>query len=518
MADDKKPPRDPFAPLPLSDELQKAGEKSGPLPKAAKRAVDSFAPLAMPKELSGAASIKPSARQSDSAPVRTPSTTEQPPAAVPPAPPVEAARVRTPSESAAPKSAPTTEPLRASAVAMPVEKSSFEASPPPAKSLTEPSRDLAATSTRIPTRAESPTTIDLDDDDAVRKAGDAPAADAEIRSAESKPTRAATSSETSSDSGAETSASESRATRLPTSAELIRIERPTEDAMAGVDDFLKDAVGKSRTKKSRDDDDAGGGGKRSRGGALVAALTIVMGAGIAGLVLLGRLNHSRYVIKCSAEQVSVERGRSFPPWGTARLIGAEWAPVKLPPEAACTPRETEDLPELSGWFVKLLEDQATALLTAREVSKGDEAEADLKQALLVSRGRATEDVRIDTRARIERLLGDVSYWRASAKLNLAAAALDEAAKDYEAAAVQKPRYVTDASAWAIYLHKVVGDLQLGPAGAKSTAFAPMPSSDKAPLGSELPIEPAAGSGSDVPAEPSTPATGGSAAPTGGVLL
>lgn len=322
-------------------------------------------------------------------------------------------------------------------------------------------------------------------------------------------------------------ASESRSMRAATSTstELVKVEK-TDEGLAGVDDFLKDAVGKSRKYKGRsrddDDDDRGSGDRRGgRGGAIFAAITIVAGAGIAGLVLLGRVNHSRYVIKCTAEQVSVERGRSFPPWGTAPLTGSEWTPVKLPPEAACTPRETEDLPELSGWFAKLLEDQATALLTAREVSKVDEAEAVLKQALLVSRGLATEDARIDTRERIERLLGDVSYWRASAKLKLAAAALDEAAKEYEAAAQQKPRYVTDASAWALYLHKLVDDLQLGPAGAKPTAFAPALGPDKAPLGTELPIEPAgagSGSGNDVPAEPTPTPPAGSTAPTGGVLL
>jgi hypothetical protein len=405
----------------------------------------------------------------------------------------------------------------------------------------------AATQPAIP-RAKSEPTLDLDDDASVNaavgdgvpqisaqsNAGESMRADAsESRSmladtsaSESRSIRAETSPSESMrvDSSAaesrsiraETSPSESRSMRLPTSAELVRIERPT-DGLEGVDDFLKDAVGPTRTKRSRDDGD--GGGKRSRGGAIVAALTIVAGAGIAGLVLLGRVNHDRYVIKCSEDHASVERGRSFPPWGTAPIIGTEWTPVKLPPEAACTPRETEDLPELSGWFAKLLEDQATALLTAREVSKVDEAEADLKQALLVSRGLATEDVRIDTRERIERLLGDVSYWRASAKLKLAASALEEAAKEYEAAAQQKPRYVTDASAWALYLRKVVGDLQLGPAGARAAASSPVLGPDKAPLGTELPIEPtAAGSGSATPAEP-TPTPGeGSAAPTGGVLL
>ncbi|HEY4183265.1 MAG TPA: hypothetical protein VGM90_40860 [Kofleriaceae bacterium] len=556
MSDDKKP-RDPFAPLPLSDELQKAGEKSGPLPKAAKRAVDAFAPLALPKEPSGAAPIKPP-KPADSGATRKPATTEPPrtasvetakpasdtqraePVARPTPPteaartassveapvapsapsPVEAARVRAPSVAPItvpiePPIAPSSQPRARAASESPAltRVASTETpaeSPSVADVATETTADAlraanlinpsptagrpgsfrASTSPVVPTRARSEPTIDLDDDEAVRAA---------------------------STSASETAPSESAAFRVaPTSTDLVKVEK-SGDAMADVDDFLKDAVGK-RKKRASDDDD-GGGRKRSRGGAIFAALTIVAGAGIAGLVLLGRVNHSRYIIKCTAEQVSVERGRSFPPWGTAPVTGAEWAPVKLPPEAACTPRETEDLPELSGWFAKLLEDQATALLTAREVSKVDEAEADLKQALLVSRGLATEDVRIDTRERIERLLGDVSYWRASAKLKLAAEALGEAAKEYEAAAQQKPRYVTDASAWALYLRKVTDDLKLGPAGAKTSAFGPVPTSDKAPLGSELPIEPAeAGSGSATPSEPTAPSTAGSAAPTGGVLL
>ena len=286
---------------------------------------------------------------------------------------------------------------------------------------------------------------------------------------------------------------------------------------------LDEAVGvpaRATQKARRSDDDDGDPPRRgiSRLGAFVAALAIVGGAGIAALVLLGRVNSGKLVLTCGAESVSVERGRSFPPWGTRPIEGAEWAPVKLPPEAQCVPRETESRAELAGWFVKILEDRATALLTAKEVASVDEAEHDLKQALLVSRQLGSDDVRIDTRGRVERMLGDVTYWRASAKLAAAATALGEAAKEFDAAAAQKPRYVTDAAAWADHVRKLTTDLELGPAGAMPSSFLPvLPGAGPAPLGTELPVEPSAAAqpAAEPPAETPVPDGG---APSGGVLL
>ena len=298
---------------------------------------------------------------------------------------------------------------------------------------------------------------------------------------------------------------------------------------------LRDAVGAApaagTTKVSRskrrpptdddDDDDDGGNGTtrpRSRKTMLFGALTLVVGGGIAAMVILGKVNSQRYLITCEADRVVVERGRSFPPWGETSLDGAEWNALKIPPEAPCAPYETESKPELAAHYFKILKEHATSLLTAREVTKIDEAEAQLKQALLVARSFQTDDDRIDARDEIERLLGDVGYWRASAKLRTASEALTEAAQQFELAAQQRPRHVTDAAAWAAYVRKLVEQLSTGPAGAALTTFPPLPPGERptAPPGVALPVEPGAGSGSAVEPEPAPPADAG--LPTGGVLL
>src|SRR5262249_12920885 len=158
----------------------------------------------------------------------------------------------------------------------------------------------------------------------------------------------------------------------------------------------------------------------------------------------------------------------------------------------CTPQDTENLDDLEAYYLKALIDQATALLTAREVTKQDQASEQLDQALLLARA----ETRRDQRREIERLKGDVDYWRASAKLRDAANALGEAAKQCEAAAAQRPRHVSDANAWATYIRKLVDQLHTGPGGA-TTLFPSLPGATPehtpAPPGVALPVEPDKGS-------------------------
>ncbi|HEU4730167.1 MAG TPA: hypothetical protein VFT22_19855, partial [Kofleriaceae bacterium] len=183
-------------------------------------------------------------------------------------------------------------------------------------------------------------------------------------------------------------------------------------------------------------------------------------------------------------------------------------------------------------------DQATGLLTAREVTRLDEAEALLKQGLLLTRPAASEPAsmaaeRTEHHKEIERLLGDVTYWRASARLRDAASALGDAAKQFEAAAAQHPRHVSDAPAWAAYARKLADQLHVGPAGPSPSPIAPAPAGatgvapsagptapaapdttrPEAPPGVALPVEPERGS-PQVPAAPPPDA----GVPTGGVLL
>jgi hypothetical protein len=268
-----------------------------------------------------------------------------------------------------------------------------------------------------------------------------------------------------------------------------------------------------------DDGEDGGGGKRRRGrtSVLVGVVAGVLGLGIASLVLLGRVNKASYALACTPQEVVAEQGRGFPPWGTRPLEDeVKWKPIHIPPEAECRARETDDEAELSGWYLEMLVERASTLLTAPEVTKIDEAASMLEQALL--HARAPE--RRDQRKEIERLLGDVGYWRASAKLKDAATALDDAAKQLDTAAAQRPRHVSDASAWASHARQLAEQLRAGPSGAKLSPFPPTPPPERpsVPVGSALPVEPGHGSGSASPAEPAVPAAADAGVPTGGVLL
>jgi hypothetical protein len=251
---------------------------------------------------------------------------------------------------------------------------------------------------------------------------------------------------------------------------------------------------------------------------LLAALVGLVGLGIGALVWLGSINKERLLIVCEPQQVIAKQGRSFPPWGERNMDDdGMWKPIKIPPDAECTPRETVDLQELSRWYLEVLVDRASVALTAKEGATHDakaidEAFALLEQALLHT--RATD--RREQRREIERLLGDVGYWRATTQLRNAANALTDAAKQFDAAAAQRPRHVSDANAWATHVRKLVEQLVAGPNGA-AALFPPEPNPDRppAPPGVALPVEPPkAGSGSA--AEPAPPVDAG--IPTGGVLL
>ncbi len=285
---------------------------------------------------------------------------------------------------------------------------------------------------------------------------------------------------------------------------------------------LRDAVGpppaRPKRKRERLDDD---GLPKPRRMVVLVALMIIVGLAIAGFVLLGRVNAQRYVIACSTTQITAEQGRGFPPWGTRPRVGPEWRPISLPANAECKPRETDDPAELERWYLDLLIDRASTTLAARNVLEQmqqkpnplDVSSDQLNQALLLSRSPE----RRDQRKEVERLLGDVQYWRASLRLRDAAAALADAARQYDAAASQRPRHVTDAGEWATFLRRLVDELQAGPSGVPAAATpgiaAPPSERPSAPVGTALPVEPDQGSASEPPAAP--PDAG---LPTGGVLL
>jgi hypothetical protein len=286
----------------------------------------------------------------------------------------------------------------------------------------------------------------------------------------------------------------------------------------------------------RDDDrDPAPRRRRSPRAMAVAALGVIAILGTAALVVAGYLNSDRYLLACEAERAVPEQGRSLPPWGTRALTGEQWRPLKISPETRCQPQETDDPLVLERAYLAMVLDQATALLTAREVTKVDEAEALLEQGLLLTRPPEHEPAslaaqRTEHHQEIERLRGDVTYWRATARLREAATALGEAATKFDAAVAQHPRHASDAGAWAAYTRKLAQELRAGPASGSPAAPAAVPAgapppataSDPAGASERVPAPP----GIALPIEPEPPGTAPAplAAPpdagttTGGVLL
>jgi hypothetical protein len=316
-------------------------------------------------------------------------------------------------------------------------------------------------------------------------------------------------------------------------ASIVAAEEPLLPPELGADGALNGAVGppsakarrRARTQPHRDDDgdDDGLAPPRSKRTMIIATLSIVVGLGIATLVFLGRANAQRYVLSCDSAHAIAEQGRGFPPWGSRPLHGPEWAPITLPANAECQPRETDDVNELGKWYLELLLDRANATLTARDLldSVGGPATANpldivaaqLDQALLLARDPDRRDQRKD----VTRLQGDVAYWRAAARLRDASTVLVDAAKQFDTANQQHPRHATDAAAWSTFLHHLADELHAGPNGVAPIAPATATNADvtgttPVPVGTALPVEPDSG-GSAVP--PPTPDAG---IPSGGVLL
>ncbi|HEX4416688.1 MAG TPA: hypothetical protein VH165_02265 [Kofleriaceae bacterium] len=280
-------------------------------------------------------------------------------------------------------------------------------------------------------------------------------------------------------------------------------------------------------KDDDDHDDDDPHPAHSRRAVAVAVLSLAVGVGIVTLVFLGRANSDRYLLTCEAERAVPRHGRAFPPWGTRALDGDAWRPLKIAPETRCLARETDDPHVLERWYLDMILEAVTAQLTAREITKLDDTEALLKQGLLLTRPATGEAEtvaaeRTDHHKDIERLLGDVAYWRASARLREAANVLTDAARQFDSAAAQHPRHVIDAALWASYARKLADQLHAGPAGGMpGAASAPLaPSADLAahpvaPPGTALPVEPERPSSAE-PGPLAPPPDAG--VPTGGVLL
>lgn len=298
------------------------------------------------------------------------------------------------------------------------------------------------------------------------------------------------------------------------------------------------ASGKRRAASSHDDHDDRPRRRRSARSVAFGALGITAVLAIAVAVVAGYLNSDRYLLACETERAVPQQGRGFPPWGARALSGEQWRPLKISPETRCQPQETDDPLVLERAYLAMVLDQATALLGVREVTRIDDAEALLAQGLLLTRPPEHEPAplaaqRTEHHQEIERLRGDVTYWRATARLREAATALGEAAAKFDAAVAQHPRHASDAGAWAAYTRKLAQALRAGPAGGSPAAPAAIPTgappaaappaTASGPAGTSERV--AAPPGVALPVEPETPgAPPPQAAPppagamTGGVLL
>jgi len=294
-----------------------------------------------------------------------------------------------------------------------------------------------------------------------------------------------------------------------------------------------------RGRRKKEKNPAGGGGepKPPRGGGEGGEgpgwgrwKPLLIGGGVVLAVILmfvalGKWNARDYYLVCNADRITAERGRGFPPWGTHRLTGAEWEPIQIPPDAECQETQTTDLIELEDAYLTALVEQANGMLTSRNPSNIELAERQLGQALLLTR----RPERRNQRKEIERLLGDVEYWRGAAQIQQVIDLLRQAAGRFDGAAIKRPRHKSDSSSWAGFARATAEELRLGPPELRPAhPVAPNAPPPFTGTGPDSPVQvPDAGVGIAPDAGPGTllppptdarPAPPDAGLPSGGVLL
>ncbi len=267
----------------------------------------------------------------------------------------------------------------------------------------------------------------------------------------------------------------------------------------------------------------------SRRGRLILIGACTGAVVLAVVIVLSVLNARDYYLECGTDTVVAKRGSTFP-WGKTPLEGAKWRTIKIPPSSFCEPRTFSTRAELEEAFVAILLVEAKSRITTARAEDIAEAERQLEQALLLTRRLPAK------RDDIERLHGDIEYWRAASELNQALSQLEAAAARFESAAKKKPRHKTDASQWARYTKETAQELRRGPPELRNDADfgpdAPPPfaGTDTAPARPSEPTAPGptftgpsldagvpAGTALPLPAD-AAPPPADAALPTGGVLL
>ena len=178
---------------------------------------------------------------------------------------------------------------------------------------------------------------------------------------------------------------------------------------------------------------------------------------LATSAVLGYFNSKRYYLVCSTKTITAQKGR-FWPWGRHRIAGPAFKALKVPSDVLCKTREYESHAEVKSAFLEALLEQSTKLLTQGEDAAVTTAEAQLEQALLLTRDPSLSS----ERELVLRLQGDVSYWRAAADVKSAIDLLNAAATRFEDAASKRPRHSTDAASWAEHARYIGEELPKGP--------------------------------------------------------
>lgn len=188
-------------------------------------------------------------------------------------------------------------------------------------------------------------------------------------------------------------------------------------------------------------------------------LVLVGGAALlvatAACAVLGWLNNQRYYLVCGTRSITAEQG-SFWPWGQDSLGGEAFKAIEG--DHPCTSREFDNRNDLEEAFLVALIEQATRLLASGDADHVTAAKQELQQALLLSR----DPERGKQRAMVERLQGDVAYWRGAAEIQRALKILSTGASYFEDAATRRPRHSNDANAWAEHARFIGSEIDKGP--------------------------------------------------------
>jgi hypothetical protein len=267
----------------------------------------------------------------------------------------------------------------------------------------------------------------------------------------------------------------------------------------------------------------GPGARRGRKALLVAAL-VVIAAAVIVLVVLGQKNRRGYHLVCGGDAITAEQGRSFPPWGQSALRGDAWRSIPVAPSTPCTSQTFASRQALAQRFEEMLVARAEAWVIGRadgvERERLAEVQARIDQARLLLVELSDPAVAEGATVTLERLQGDIDYWRARDEVDAAMAALEKAAAQLDQAVTREPRHnAEDAAAWRRLLGRIRQELASGPHARPGAVPGAMPGSaaqpgatpgpDRAtaspPAGdAAMPGAPDADAGAATPASPGAP--------------